>query len=860
MAFLAGFIVLLIPPKYLAEATFREKSKSNMDTGRSGISLLVGGADLNENAAVSLMKSRKLAEKVIQKENLQISVQEEGKGYKPLQSIVDNLKVEWAYLRDIPYPVLDNTEESIVPTFIQYAEEIPVELKITFTTEDTFVVQGEEDLKVGELDKLFIQPTYSFSLSHQNSTPLIGKTFKIKIEPINLVARRLLFSFSCETDLRDKTLIKLAFKNSSRKVAADYLNLLMALYQENLRQDQQQIAEEQIAYLHKRQEETSSILKEKMEEHALSLSSTMATIDFLFQTQQSYTQKLLLLDMELRRLQKGREEGIAFYDRYWTESGDSLVINQILTEIRQHRQQADSIGIALRNTQEDHESVKNSFNTLMAELKEVKSCCNEAKEIFSALENHETLPRLVKLADHPKYIFKEWQNHLQSSQKISEGDKDNFAAYLSYVIHLLEVEEKIIQERLIHQQAPQSVFQGVDLPTANQVYVTTSKSLHEIEAEILHHEFLLDQLKDPTFETSSLSTVLNDSVSREIINRAGQLALLMQDQENRTLKELDRLKNELALQKEFLSQHLTQTISLQGIRKKLYEEKITNIQNMQLELIQQKVSVLEQSLLDYIDSRLVNLEQEREAILLQQQSLQDKMALMPEKWAQEKLIDQQLEMNRKTMEEITKIIETKNIGAHIDISQSAPIDPALPPINPMRPHFILFSLLGGLIGFFGSLSLALAKNISKGFPATPANLRQRQAHVAGPLSNPNTLKRIISKLCVLKKGALLLLLGNEADYSPHLQTLLEGSGLKIKRLQILLSHVHNLQELIVQAQKEYDWVIVTLSGSVLEGESLLSFFDSVLVTVENETLDELNPFIGISKPSISFICSSSLKR
>ncbi len=820
IAALAMVFTLIRTPKYQGEATFREKAKTASDSGKPlSLAVLAGSGDANENAAVSLMKSRKLSEKVAKEKNLQATLRKDVWSFNPFKNIKNNLKVEWAYLREIHEPVIESSEELIKAADVKYGEEIPLKLKVKFTSEDTYLVFDQKGKEVGQgaLNVLFSNPSYSFKLIRSRDGGLSKIVYKLTLDPLPLAAKKISKRFNCTTDSKDKTLLKLVFRDQSRQDASDCLNVLMHLYQEELKKDHQKIVKEQIAYLEQRQTETASKLKTMMEEHAQALSSNMATIDFLFQMQQSYTQKLLLLDMELRRLLRGREEG-DIVERYWFDSGDPSVVGQLLNEIRSHRQQADSIDIVLRKIhQENPEKFKKSFDLQLAELEDVKACSEEIKRVLAALEGPAPLPLSAKLENHSKYRVIEWQTKVDEYKKAFnkapptekrevkkslDACVSSYKAYLTNLIHLLDVEEKIIQERLTHQQCPQSEFQGIDLVTANQLYINYSKTLNEIEAQILHYAFILDQMKDPHFEPSSLSSILDDPVSQEIVTKASNLVLLVKDQENRSPREIDRLKTEIGQQKGFLSMHIAQTMQLINQRKNLYQEKILSLQNVQLELIHQRISVLEQHLMDLIDSRINSLKQEKEAIEQQQLILQQEMAKMPAKWASEKLIDQHLEMSRRSMEEITRIVETKNCSAHLDISQSAPMDVSVSPIHPIRPHVVLFTILGALLGLFASMGFAIGKALVKGVPATQDNLKLSHCYVAGVLSNScggkpgeslldedlNVLRRLVAHLCSNTipgiSQTLLLLINKGEDYSANLCTLLGRSGSKILSMPI----------------------------------------------------------------------------
>src|SRR5262249_41673901 len=144
--------------------------------------------------------------------------------------------------------------------------------------------------------------------------------------------------------------------------------------------------------------------------------------------------------------------------------------------------------------------------------------------------------------------------------------------------------------------------------------------------------------------------------------------------------------------------HVEQMLKLLKLREELFKEKLFSIQNMQLELIHQKISVLQKHLNAYISSRISNLKQEKSSIELQQQALKQEMGKLPNKWASEQLVELHLEMTQKLIEEIAKLVESKNISTNLDVTQSAPLDKSLSPIHPQSPNLLIFALLGCIGG------------------------------------------------------------------------------------------------------------------------------------------------------------------
>lgn len=826
VSLLLSFYALTRPVLYKSEATFREKSKTQTDTARSfSMALLAGIAESNENSAVSALKSRTLLERAILERNFQADIEPDVLfSTQPLNNILNHLKLEYALALNWLTPIVNDNLPPLRATEILYEAEIPLILHVSFTTSEDFRVEGNGFETQGRLEELLVGPGFALKLDRQGTQNLLNQRFKVTLLPLQVVVERVRKRLTVETDLRDKGMLSLSFKNPNRKEASAFLNALLTVYQEHLKSEHQRICAEQIAYLHERQEDASKELKYMLGKHADNLSKNMVTMDLLLQNQQNYAQKLLSIDLELARLATLQAEEIPFYERLGWEGGDMSFISQTLKEIRSYRQQSDAIDIALRNhPAKDPALQKKNFDAQLQELADVRAYTSEAKALQAALKSGKALPKGERLSQNPKYLIQDWQHLLQdqivayreaptaekkSLRETFDCCRADFNNYVGQLIHVLEVEGKITQERLTHQQMGSKEFQGIDLATANQLYLNYSKSVNELEADILHHTFLLNQMQDPLFEISALSTVLQDPISRDIVAKASQLTLLLKDRDNRTQREIERAQAELALQRTFLIQHVKQTQELLILRKGLFQDKMYSLQNTTLELIQQMISVLHQQIEDYVKSRRDNLEQERLSIAKQQGILKGEMASLPEKWASEKMIEQHLEMTKKMIEKITEAVETKNIASNLDLSQSAPIDTAFPSVHPQRSKFLLLGVLGALIGAFGMTAWVLGQAMQNGIPASSDNLHSLQRHFIGNLKNGvETLRRIATQLTPCSRA--LLLISSGPNYAPELAQLIGKAGRKTLIIPISFDTPHTTPGLMEYLEGQLDQVKIT---------------------------------------------------
>lgn len=460
-------------------------------------------------------------------------------------------------------------------------------------------------------------------------------------------------------------------------------------------------------------------------------------------------------------------------------------------------------------------------------------------------------------------------------------------------------------------------FQGIDLGTANTLYLSYCRELQEAEVNAIQNQFVIEKVREPTFELTSLASLLTDPVSNEIIKKAGSLTLAMKDQGNRTQRELERLNVDLELQRNFLTSHLQQIVELLKLRVELLYSKIQAVQEASLTLLQQKISLHEQQLLDYASSRLNTLKFERELTQQQKQTLQLEFEKLPAQWASEKLIDLYLTTDGSLMQHIGSLIESKNIADHLEISLSAPFDYGIPPLHPKSPHLILFGLLGAFVGAFGVACFALMQSVMYGIDVTVDNLRLAGGLVAGeiseggkghPASNLETFRHLITVLCPAnefkrkgEKGRSLLILESTGPrYASEVAKLLSRRQLKVLLIEIsfdqqeenegLLGYLEGMSKNLNVVQKEnydllsaggistygaeliesvafrellqelllkYDWILAVSRAAPCsaEAEGVGALFDREVITVTNEKLHALTGYINRAKPC-AFILSS----
>lgn len=826
---------LLRPIMFEAEATFREKGRAKTGIESSITKLLFSESSGNQaGEALSIMKSRRLFEPLIQKLGLQASINQKGAHRGRIGTVFANLKVQWAHMTSRRSPTLPDFSPAFLCVDVVNNLEIPVGIKVRFLSDEAFNITYKGKTSEGKLGVPYKNEDLAFTLLSGNGKPLKGESFSIHFETLAQTSKILAAHLNIETDKKDTSLLKIKYRNPHRHMSRLILNGIMSEYQKFLKNEHSHLVQTQVDYLEKRQNDTSKILENVMLSHASSVSQDVSTTglidvekeqEFLQTEQHQYQHKLNDIDLEIQLIKTIQEE--AHSRSHMNAIKDPNILN-ILANMSVLKQQRDTISLALHQTKREDEHSRENFLKHVQELEEVRDTAKEIGIMIDKIDSDTTNAFSDKLLTNPYLMLKNWQDSL--AERLSEWNKapeanksqkkeqfysckENCLAYLDNMQNMLHVKEKVLQERLSHHQNPTLEFQGIDLELSKQLYLDYSKQLDTIQAEQRQHRFLTQQLENNDFEISSLSSQLKDSVSQGMISKASQLSLQLRDEYNRSEREQGRIKEELKLQRGFLIAHLKNNIDLMGLNEQLVQQKMYALQNTQLELLNQALSLSEKHLNEYMDSRVNYLLQEKKLIERHVVKLFQLMAELPNKWVKEQLIDLRLKQNTTTVEEIAKLVESKNISHNLEIIQSAPLDSALSPILPLSPHLGLFMLLGGTAGGLFTIGILFSKTIVRGVQASEDNLKLCHCHVIGTLSSNagiqsthllydsdlDTLRRMsafIHSFAPYYQGSTILsIIGNTPDYTPHLARLLSKKGDKVLLISLSFDTVGTPQAL-----------------------------------------------------------------
>lgn len=323
-------------------------------------------------------------------------------------------------------------------------------------------------------------------------------------------------------------------------------------------------------------------------------------------------------------------------------------------------------------------------------------------------------------------------------------------------------------------------MEGVDcealtLQSAKNLYLYYTEKKDQQEALLRERLFLREKLSDPAFELSSLSTLLNDSISASLAQNASTIALKLNDGENRTAREQERLKEELENQKRFLLQHLTYMIELQKSQLKLLTHKIEALQLQTTDLLSAEKHLIEEKIGD----------------------LKHKMSVLPEKWRRENLLFLRKDLGSRLLASLHQFVETKNLTQKLYQVSSRHLDLSYTPLDAQHPFILIYSLLTAFCAGFVCYVSLLCHKLLTGFPVSAVNLKYAGIYTYGTLSKQcgdsleklkdadiECLRGLTQFLSPMDKGSCVgVLTGKNPDCSENLAHLLSLSGKKVLRIQ-----------------------------------------------------------------------------
>ncbi len=302
----------------------------------------------------------------------------------------------------------------------------------------------------------------------------------------------------------------------------------------------------------------------------------------------------------------------------------------------------------------------------------------------------------------------QFDRHL--AQEIKKASAEKFISQKG--LSDLFFRRKNLQENSTYIDALETDFRGMSLAAIQTLFQQYCHQLDQLHSQMKQLIFFRDNLLEPHFEMTTLSTILSDTVTEQLVKKSSEIESQLCDSINHSEKEHQRLKEALSSHKRFLQSHLNQTLNLGKIRIQLIKEKISSLHGVMRDLLKKEKEVLEKKIFDI------------------KKSLEE----IPELWRLEKGIHFKGELIKGMMEGLTEIAESKNLSRHLYQVESKPLDKALKPIAPLPRYPFLKSLGGGLIAMILLYVAYLIHYFFKGFPLSLATLQYMGATISGTFS------------------------------------------------------------------------------------------------------------------------------
>ena len=746
---------------------------------------------------------------------------------------------------------------------VNYSQEGPLKLFICLNDAMSYEILNAKKEKIcsGQLGWQAAGQEFSFVLQDVPKNVSYNKLYPLTILPMTAIVEKLQKKLEVKPDKTDKKLLFLSYADRSRHLAAQVLNQAMESYQRFLKSENEAVAAEQIAYLERRESELFQKLDKELAVHAAYLKKNVAEngtlglsqqIEMLEEPKNDYLAKIFEIDLGLKRFKE-------LYDIGLVSTAQKQYVKNEKKHKGKHKDKVAPERSELLTSEDAAQSsaLQYRISDLGLEEKRVRSCetasdpgsqelqalarqNEEISQLLTSVEEGREMSSDISCLHDPKSLVYLWARQVGVAKKAfelaAETEKSQkeldyvqkkrlFASDLRQFLVSLEQKRSALEENALIKEEVSNEFAGLTLEMAQKLYLDYNQQLDSLQASMRQLLFLRDQVQDPAFELSSLVTVLSDPVTQELVGKASEISLSLQDGNNRSAKEQERLREALTTQKQFIGHHLEQTVELSKLRAKLLEEKLASLQKSTIGLMQQEKKFLEEKL----------------------QEISLKMADVPEKWRVENQLLLKKDMCMSLLHGLAELTESKNIGHNLFQADSRPLDRSLPPLYPRPPRLILFSLLAAFLAALAAYLAYLFHNMATGMPVSLEMLQLLGIKSCGELTadancsfeklsdkNLETLRRTATFLAgqnASGRGVVgALICGKNSDFSRNLAELLSMQGKRVLAVQCVFDAATpspglwqylsgEVASCPIQKQINYDYL--PMGGSTRHGVEML---------------------------------------
>ncbi len=249
------------PLQFQAEALFKEVGERNKTSANLLQNLLPEGVDLskNEMQAATLMKSKKILKKVVERLGLQAEKE---------SSWLSRYKKNWisCFRAALGFPLKEEEEFSFSNLCFLSEQAESYYLYFHSPTSFDLIDKKGEVLANGSVGKELLLPSLRFTLNLKSSKVQLHKNFPIVLHPWLDKTNALAKKMAILPDKNNSSFLKLTLFYPDRNLAIKVLNQTMKEYESYLQEEHRQLGEGQISYLESRLAHFTSEMKKTLQE------------------------------------------------------------------------------------------------------------------------------------------------------------------------------------------------------------------------------------------------------------------------------------------------------------------------------------------------------------------------------------------------------------------------------------------------------------------------------------------------------------------------------------------------------------------------------------------------------------------
>ncbi len=798
------------PPEYLIEAFFKESSEKIADQTIQLKQLLSGNLqDVSDSQFTVLARSPSILIPVIQKLGLQIKVDQEGMIGKIWNHFVNIFRAEFSHpLSDIDRFIFEG---------VVYEGEAQMTASLELQDPTHFIWKQDGKKYSGVFGAPFNAPDVSFTLVQLPQSVRFHKQYKVHLDPQHFAIENLRSLLQIDLVKNHQSIYQISLSHRDRSLGVLIVNHLALQYRSYVKEDYLQIANEQLGYLGKRQSEIDQKLDAFFEEYGAYLQNQLQT------------------------------KGTFGFER---ELG------------------------ALHHS---YERMREQFEAICFEIEKINT-------IGTNVDGN-----AMALFDFPEIHHLHEQYHRLTQQKDLIAHQGNLSE--------------------IRSEYPAEI-QGADLASLQALLARYIQELDQAELQLADYQQIEKQLVRSDFDLLCLSSLISDSVAELLLKQVGELSFKLKDRQTHSEKEELRWKDDLILTKQNFKDRLNQLIQTTQIKTTLFRAKMQSVEQGILCKLKDEFSMLLRTAQTLLQEKKESLLQQKELLQKRMSSLREEFVSIADHWKQEQMLQFQKELGIRMVGAVSELVESKTISQHFHQVASKLLDPAIKPLLPKSPKVLLMASVGGILGGSFTFFFLLLQMMFRGFPLTKEKLQIMGYPLLGEISDSldgmqdgacigQDLLFLRATMLFLKQKKIGLILGKGPDYSFALGAYLSQLGKKVILVRCDFDRIHKEHEKgllqVLQGQEEsilrwkgidclfsggytpygvellqslpfkaliaryeamYDYCLIVVRSPLdhMESSIILGDVDQAIVTVSDEKVEDLNPFMNLrAEKEITFI-------